>query len=290
MSEEVMKQQVAPTEAKTKVKRPKSKARKIIEWVLFGIFGVIFAFILAGNVDGMIHKEANYGQSIRFGVGSFIVLTSSMDPEIPQDSAILTYKEDVTTFKDRIDKGETIDVTFANIAISTMFEPDTPEFKRINGGQMVVSNQVMTHRLREVHEDPTIEFGKGRFIFVASGINTQGDYAKMGQYQIFTEVQYLGVVKVANAFLGGVFNFIASPVGLIILLLVPAGYLIVMSSIDIFKAMKEAEEGETSGTKSSASGDKLSSLSDADKERLKKELLDEMIKAKMEAKKNEDKR
>ena len=68
-----------------KPKRPKSKARKIIEWVLVGIFGAIFAFAAAATIDGMIHKNENYGQSLRFGVGTFVVQTDSMEPEYKVD-------------------------------------------------------------------------------------------------------------------------------------------------------------------------------------------------------------
>ena len=278
MTEELKTTTVAPKQEK--VKKPKSKARKIIEWVLFGIFGVFFAFVLAGNIDGMVHKDENYGQSIRFGYGSFIVLTSSMEPEIPQDSAIITYKEKVETFKERIDNGEQINITFANIDVDIDFDPDTEEFKHNKGGIPVVTNQVMTHRLREVHINENVEYGKGRYIFIAAGINDAGYESNKHQYQIFTEVQYLGVVKVANAFLGSAFNFISSPIGLIILLLIPAAYLIVASSIDIFKAMKESEEAQPAET-----DDRLAGLSSEDKERLKKELLDEMIKSKQKEKK-----
>ena len=265
-------------------KKPKSKTRKIIEWVLFGVFGAAFAFVMAANVSGMIHRNENYGQSIRFGVGSFIILTNSMEPDIKVDDAIITYKEDLNTFKERINNNEIIDVTFANEKINVVFEPDTEAFKRKNGGTCVVSNQIMTHRLREVHEDPSVEFGKGRFIFVASGINTGGVHALEGQYQLFTEKQYLGTVKVVNTPLGKFMNFIASPIGLIILLLVPAGYLIVTSSIDIIKALKAQEEAPTTHSNDSSH---LSNISDKDRERLKKEMLEEMIKSKQEAKKDE---
>ena len=268
-----------------KKKKEKSKARKIVEWILFIVFGLLFAFILAGNINGMINKKDNYGQSIRFGVGSFIVLTDSMEPEIPQDSAIITYKEDCKAFADRLAKGETIDVTFANVTIPATIEPDTPEFKFENGGRLIVTNQIMTHRLVEVHEDTTINFGDGRFIFVTTGINNGGYESLKGQYQEFTEKEYLGTVKVTNAFLGKVFQFIASPIGLIILLLVPAGYLIVVSSIDILRAMKETEEREDAVAASG--GGKLDGLSDEDRERLKRELLDEMINAKKGENKDE---
>ena len=284
MSEEVLKTPVIKTSEK-KPKKEKSKARKIVEWILFAIFGAIFAFILIGNIQGAVNKKDNYNQSIRFGVGSFIVLTNSMEPEIKQDDAIITYKEDVSTFKDRLAKGETIDVTFANVPIEYSLEPDTERFKHANGGRLVISGQIMTHRLIEVHEDASIEYGKGRYIFVASGINYEtGEYSKAGQYQLFTEKQYLGVVQFSNGALGKVFNFIISPIGLILLLLIPAVYLIVTSSIDIFKAMKESEASEGVYT---GEGDKLATLTDADRERLKKELLEEMINAKREEKKND---
>lgn len=282
MTEEIKVVSNAPEQEK--VKKPKSKARKIIEWVLFGVFGVLFAFVLAGNISGMIHKDENYGQQIRFGYGSFIVLTTSMEPEIKKDSAIITYKEKAESFIERFKNGETIDMTFMNIETYIDFEPDTPAFQRANGGRAVVSNQVMTHRLREVHVDESIEYGNGRYIFVTAGINTGGDYSLEGQYQIFTEKQYLGIVKVSNAFLGKVFNAVASPIGLIILLLIPAGYLIVVSGIDIYRTLKTAEEKE----EQSAKEGHLSKLNDEERARLKKELLDEMIKQKKGEKKDNE--
>ena len=277
--------EVASTPTK-KPKKKKSLARKITEWVLFGLFGVLFTFILAGNINGEIHKKENYGQSIRFGVGSFVVLTNSMEPEIPVDSAIITYKEEMTDVKHQFDNGHTVDLTFVDIAsqyVPYSFVPDTEIFK--TGTRTTPTNQVMTHRLREVHVDESIPYGKGRFIFVVSGINDQGELSKKGQYQVFTEKEYLGTVKVTNVFLGKVFKFIVSAWGLIILLLIPAAYLIVVSSIDIFKTLKASEESEASSD--NPSGGKLDSVKGDDRERLKKELLDEMIKAKKEEKKDE---
>lgn len=284
MTEEL---QVVDEALKKKVKKEKSKARKIVEWVLFGIFGALFAVVLAANISGIIHRDENYGQSIRFGFGNFIVLTNSMEPDIPQDSAIITYKESVESLKERFDRGDVIDLTFMNIPVDLDFEPDTLEFKRINGGTAVYSNAVMTHRLKEIHIRDDVPYGQGRYIFVTTGINNGGDYALIGQYQISTEKQYLGVVKVSNVFLGGLFSFLASPVGLIILLLVPAMYLIVMSSIDIFKQLKETEAKEQAAASSSPESARLAGLSEEDRERLKKELLDEMIAQKRGDKKDE---
>lgn len=277
--------------AEKKVKKEKSKARKIIEWVLFGVFGAACAFVLAANVSAMINKKKNYGQSIRFGVGTFVILTDSMEPEIKPDDFIVTYKEDVKKFGERLEKGEIIDVTFANIDVGkNSFVPDTVEFKT---GERVISQNIMTHRLREVHIDESVEFGEGRYIFVASGINITDEetgevnWSRKGQYQVFTEVQYLGTVKSVNSFIGRFMNFISSPIGLIILLLVPAGYLIVASSIDIFKAVKEQEEGESiaSGEAKPVDGDRLSKISDEERARLKNELLEQMINEKKGGKK-----
>ena len=266
-------------------KKPKSKARKIIEWVFFGLFLLACGFILAGNIDGMVHKKQNYGQSIRFGVGSFIVLTNSMEPKIKTDSAIITYKEDCKKFGQRLEKGETIDVTFFNCYINIEIEPTTPDFQGLHPTDP--TNLVMTHRLREVHVDETVPFGKGRYVFVASGINDQGELSKKGQYQIFTEKEYLGTVKMSNYVLGRVFNFMISVWGLLVLLLIPAIYLIVTSSIDIFKTVKAAE-AEEEKAKAAAGSEKLAAISDEDRARLKKELLEEMMKAKREEKAKKD--
>ena len=86
MSEETLKMNASTKPAR--MKKPKSKTRKIIEWILFGIFGVAFAVVIAGNISSIIHRDENYGQSLRFGVGSFVVMTTSMEPEIKKDDAI----------------------------------------------------------------------------------------------------------------------------------------------------------------------------------------------------------
>ncbi|MBR4378112.1 MAG: hypothetical protein IKP50_04470 [Bacilli bacterium] len=272
-----------------KVKKEKSKARKIIEGIVLGVFGAACAFVLAANVSAMINKKKNFGQSIKFGVGTFVILTNSMEPEIHVNDFILTYKEDVAKFGERLSSGEKIDVTFMNIqSNASEFELETEEFKT---GTPVVTNRVMTHRLREVHIDENKAVGDGHYIFIASGINAGGESSKEGQYQVFTEIEYLGTVKSVNSFMGRFMNFISSPIGLIILLLVPAAYLITVSSIDIFKAVKAQEEGEggaagSSNTKAvNVDSDRLSKISDEERARLKNELLEQMIKEKKEGKK-----
>ena len=274
MSEEVITEGQEPT----KKKRPKSKARKIIEWVLVGIFLAIAAVIGAGQIDGMVHKDQYYGQSIRFGVGSFYVLTNSMQGVYDEGTAIITYREDVGKIYSDFKSGVTIDMTFVNVDCGVSeysIDFTTPDFRPENGGQKVVTNKVMTHRLREIHLDETKPVGQGRYVFVLSGVNDKGESSLKGQYQLMTEKQYLGKVVIGSAFLGGVFHFVSSPWGLLVLLLIPAFYLIVASAIDIFRALKDTD-GEDGGD-SNQSVESLSSLSKEDRERLKREMLDELM-------------
>ena len=95
------------------------------------------------------------------------------------------------------------------------------------------------------------------------------------QYQAFTEKELLGRVKVNSPFLGGVFGFVSSIWGLLILLLIPSFYLIITSVIDIFKAYKEPEEVSEGPKEEKTNGEV--ELSEEDKKRLKEELLKEMI-------------
>ena len=79
-------------------------------------------------------------------------------------------------------------------------------------------------------------------------------------------------------FLGGVFGFVGSPFGLLVLLLIPAFYLVITSVIDIFKAYKEPEEASEGASKTpSNNGGAELNLSEEDKKRLKEQLLEEML-------------
>lgn len=263
-----------------KEKKPKSRARKIVEWILLGVFGLFFGVVLAGNISSMIHKKENYGQPIRFGVGTFQIRTSSMEPDIGQGTIVVSYKEDTKKFEERLKNKETIDVVFANINVEADFTPYNPIY---TPDKRVVTNEVMVHRLMEVHVNEDVEFGKGRYIFVAAGINDEGEYSKKAQHQVFTEVQYLGSVKITSKFLGGFTKVMSSPIGLIILLLIPAGYLIASSSIDIYRALKAEEEAQGEAVVPTGS-ERIDKLSEKDRERIKNELLEEMLSKKKEGK------
>ena len=254
-----------------KPKKKKSKARVIIEWVGLIFVGGLFLFVLSGQIESMINKQKYYGQPIRFGWGSFVVQTDSMEPDYPVDSAIVTYREEPESIYARFIAGDTIDITFIDgYQQDNEYAYPTDEEKTTFVTKTSPTGIPMTHRLRAIHVNESAEVGKGRYYFFVSGINTQGNLSRQGQYQVFPDYFILGVVRFNSPVLGGFYRFIASPWGLFGLLLVPAVYLVVVSVIDIFKAIKEPEEEPAGGP----------SLSDADKERLKQQMLAEMMRQK----------
>ena len=281
------------SEKQEKVKKPKSKLRKIFEWVFTGLFVGLFLFFAAGQVDGMIHKKDNYYHTINFGYSYFVITTNSMEPEYKVDTAIITHKESPESIIERFKAGEVMDLTFVGMYFENNNKYDYSDYRPGNisyGGidyKLEDKNpvfpqdryQAITHRMIDYDIDESKKLGEGRYTFVAAGINTEGQLSKEGQYQLLTENELLGIVKVNSKVLGGLFKFITSPWGLLVFLLIPAFYLVVTSVLDIFKAMKEPEEATANGEVVDAQpkDDSLDNLSAEDKERLKREILEEMI-------------
>ena len=280
-----------------KVKKPKSKARKIVEWVLTGIFGVIFIILGIGQIDGMVHQKDHYGQMLKYGYGTFVVKTDSMEKDVDNKkvygigSALITHLDSPEKIYKDFTAGKVVDVTFYNAysAHTAYSEPeDTQLTVRTPIASVSKSYPIITHRVREIHvnEDPNVKKGQGKYTFIVSGINPYSTNlgsdgvtpVEINQYQVFTEKELLGRVVVGSAFLGGVFGFVSSIWGLLVLLLIPAFYLVITSVIDIFKAYKEPEEEAVTSSKEESSPSKGSvELSDEDKKRLKEELLQEML-------------
>ena len=274
-------------EEKKKVKKPKSTARKVIEWVLTGIFGAIFVVLGLAQIDGMVHKKDHYGQLVRFGFSNYVVRTDSMEPDYKVESANIAFLEDVDKIYKRFQKGEELNATFwdSYTAENEYTKPLThPELTKRTEPASPGFNAPMTHQIKEIHVNPSLKKGEGRYTFITAGINTRSEYMGwkegdpdliINQYQVFTEKELLGIVIINSNFLGAVFNFVGSPFGLLALLLVPALYLIITSVIDIFKAYKDPDEEVTEGAPNSNKGNL--DLSDEDKKRLKEELLEEML-------------
>ena len=273
------------SEEEKKVKKPKSKARKIVEWVLTGIFGVIFIILGIGQIDGMVHRKDHQGQMLKFGYGTFVVKTESMEPVYKKGDALVTKLDSFESMYKRYQAGKTVDITFYynyeafNSALPEYSTPliHTELTDRIDPYEY----PIMTHRVMEIHVNDSVKSGQGRYTFITAGVNNSIASAVDGegrvcQYQAFTEQYVLGRVVIGSAFLGGIFSFVSSIWGLLVLLLIPAFYLIITSVIDIFKAYKEPVEEEESSKEEGASKGPVE-LSEEDKKRLKEELLQEML-------------
>ena len=157
-----------------KEKKPKSLRSKIIEWVITGVFGVLFIFVFAGFIDGMVHKKQYYGETIRFGWATFVVQTDSMADHLPVNSAIITYRDSVETLVKNFNKIEQenvgkdakdqkgIDVSFFDVDNMTSVAPyDTVSYN----DRTPIRKRVMTHRLREVHINENVKYGDGKYVF-----------------------------------------------------------------------------------------------------------------------------
>ena len=282
-------------ENKKAQKKPKSKARKITEWVLTGLFLVIFAILGIAQIDGMVHKKDHHNQMLKFGYGTFVVQTGSMEPSYKKGDALVTKLQSADTIYKDFQAGKNVDLTFyydakcyQEVVASSYSDPENEHLT-----ELITPPQypIITHRVMEIHVNEDKKTGEGRYYFITAGINDsvasatkEGEDGKryVYQYQAFTENYLLGRVVIGSAFLGGVFSFVSSVWCLLILLLIPEFYLIITSVIDIFKAYKEPEEEKAAGQVEgeASSENKAINLSEEDKKRLKEELLQEMLEKK----------
>ena len=241
---------------KEKKKKPKSKARKIIEWVLTGIFVALFGFVSVIQIIGTATKSKNNGVPNYNGYQVLVILTDSMEPQYKVNGAVIVKK---------------VDPSKIAIGDNATFMYD------VNGTVMP-----MTHQISDVQAPTEAD---PHWHFEAHGINTASTQCKTAtsdrgdctyQRQYFTEKELMGKVVGYSMFVGVVFNFMITPWGLLLLLLLPALYLIVSSVIDLVKAAKLEEEEEANKPVEEKQG-ALSHLSDEDIKRLKEEMLTEMM-------------
>ena len=268
------------------VKKPKSKARKIIEWVAVGILSVIFCFAAVCNIAKAVSKN-DYGKGNAFGYSSYVVLTDSMEPVYKVDDAIITYREDPAEVVKRWNeiKDLNLDKTDERNINMTFVDGYTP---RISSGDSYYTQQtnnvldennqpmVMTHQLFNVIVNEDVAEGNGKYIFFVHGINISEHQSGEHQYQAFSEKEYLGVVKLNSSFIGKASGFFSSVWGLIICLLIPGVYLICGSIYDLYKATREEDEvvpADGSVTNSS----NLDNISEKDYDKLKQQMIEEML-------------
>ena len=247
-------------------KKPKSKTRKIIDWVITGIFATLLVGVGVIQIVNKTSKNQNM-----FGPQYQKVLTDSMSPVYKVNEIIVVEKTSAADLYVRVnEKHQDVDLSF----------------KWTVSGQEVS----MTHRLQsvtysEVAQTDPITGVTYQYTFVAHGINKHSEFCKIGdqygdcttQTQTFHEDAIIGRVTRKSY----VMTFATSIWGLLVLLLIPCLYLIIASVFDICKALDDKEEvpaeGEVVGEASDKPKDPLAGLSEKEKEKLKKQMLDEML-------------
>lgn len=255
------------TKSEEKAKKPKGKVRKIIEWSVTGLF-----IALVGVLIGIKIYQKNTHTSL-FGTQYPIVLTDSMETDYMVDD-VLIVKE----------------VNPSEIAIGD----DITFLWDLSGKGDVYP---MTHRIIEATYYPDASLNKGyNYTFVAHGINKNSSQCRGDctyQTQEFHEDVLIGKVTGKSPFLRVMYKILTSVWTLIILILIPCLYIMITAVIDMFKKLEEQErlqeieaieKGEYKPNKSNSGEDPLKDLSEKDKERLKKELLEEMLNKKKEKK------
>lgn len=213
-----------------------------------------------------------------------MVLTDSMEPDYKVDDMIIvqkispekiynlvasnpTTKEGTIKFQDTAQnlkwiEQECLVIDTDSLKIDLSFYYSTSQLK-----------MTMTHRLVGIRLNEDIKEGSGRYDFFVQGINKESKNYSGDQGQAFDERVLLGKVQFGSTFLGIVYKGVTSVWGLLILILLPSGYLIITSILDIVKGLKEDDED----TKQKVESTDGLQLSNEDKERLKSELLEELL-------------
>lgn len=269
-----------------KIKK-KSKVKKICNWIIAGLFGSLLVTLTIFN---LVNKFT--GNGFVFGSQYPMVLTDSMEPEYMVGDVLVINK--IKNYDDLIEQYRFGDDGIENSEddASSVILPGTTTLTEgakidltfyydITGSGKEYS---VTHRLSQVIIRDDVEVGNGKYIFTTHGINTNSEQCSTnggdctGQTQTFDETKVIGKVKEVNGFLTIVYTAFTSTWGLLILILIPATYLIITSVIDIVKSMSEKEESPSSTGNTNQSKDNLlQQLSPEDLERLKKELLNELL-------------
>ena len=269
-------------------KKPKSKLRKAIEWTGTALLGIVFAFVAVCNVAKLLTRN-EYWQGTSFGYSSYVVLTNSMEPSYKVKTAIIAYKDDPQKICDMFDEIKDLNLEMddernINLTFFDAYKGKHPTGIDSINNQTSPIKAVMTHQMFKYEIDESKTEGQGRYIFFVHGINTESENYKPNQYQVFTEKELLGRVVQNSVVLGAISQFLTSVWGLFICLLIPALYLIISSVIDVYKAVKMKEDEEDLVVDTQDGSTSVNEISEEQYEKLKKEMINEMINGKSKGK------
>ncbi|MGM9873302.1 MAG: hypothetical protein ACI31G_00040 [Bacilli bacterium] len=276
-------------EKKNKKEKVKSKTKKVFEWIFYSIFGIFFVTILSFQIITNINKKNNHGVPMIFNYQIMNVLTDSMEPDYKVKDVLLVKKTNPEDIYQKVINNEYTtlgQIQFYNTENGNYINDEAyildKEHLKIDVSFVYnfasSSINVMTHRLSAISYDEVND----DYIFYAQGINFDSpNFAGPNQGQKFSSDRLLGVVSKNSQILKVYYSFLSSGWGLLLIIMIPGAYLIITSVIDLFK--KNEEVSETSDNNAA-----IENLSKKDVERLKKEMLEEMINKTKEGKENEE--
>jgi len=239
-----------------KKKSPMSYVRKVLDYVLI----IFIAVIAVAEVVGLATKSSNYDVPNIFGYQFLVVETDSMAEDefgnevYPVGVGLICQKVDVDT----IEVGD--DITFYWSSI----------------------NSTITHRVYEIETDDNGEVES----FLCHGINANAELYNASQFQDVSVDLVLGKIVAKSYALGNFITAMQTPYVVILLIIIPAGFITVSSVIDMINVKKMSEEeleekyGEGKGKKDKPQvdpNDPLAGMSEEEKEELKKQMIEEIL-------------
>lgn len=241
--------------------------RVLIDVLFYTVFGVALVF------TGLIVIQSKQNNGIIFGSQYPQVLTDSMADKYPVGTVL---------------KVDVVDPSEIQVGDAVTFR------YTVNGQEVNMTHEIFQIDIRDEYLE-----GYGHYLFYAHGTNTHSEFCKIGEeygdctdtsnpknVQKFNETKVVGKVVGTVPVLTGIYKFIKAPIGLIVLILAPCMYLLVTSVIDMFKKIPEEEEAGASGGSSGENikkvtyadgSDPLAGLTEKEKERLKKQMLEELM-------------
>lgn len=193
--------------------------KKIISKI-FSVILITFIVLFAGiSIIGRINAKNNYGVPTVFGYQNMVVVTPSMEPTLKAGkTGIIVKKVNVNSLK----KGDII----TYYATWSDYNP-------------------ITHRIMEIENvDNELRFytmGDKKY----NEISANREVSKSDYDQGYTTDKYiLGKVIIISSFLGGFYNFTSSPLGFLILILIPCVLLFLCNLKDLIKKYKEESKNE----------------------------------------------
>ncbi len=245
--------------------------KRILSGIGTGLVVIIVGIVVVFGIASLV-APTTYGVKVIFNHAVLVVLTDSMEPAYPVGSAVFV---------------ETVKAEDIKVGDDLTFYYDQ-------------LGMTITHRVSNIDNN------NGIYTFTLHGINTHSTQCGSednpqdctDQTQVVTYDKVVGKVVGSSLAFGKFYSFMTTPWGLVIVLLIPGGYLIFVSIQTIVKTLKEKDDEEKlevtdkDGNKvvidsNSTKEDKYSSLSEEDKKRLKQDLLNEMLKNKEGGNKNE---